>query len=126
MKYIFFLFFLLPIFGFNQDDTFESISKAFGNGNATILGSYMEDNVELTILDKGSVYTKSEAIKQVNAFFANNKPEGFSQMHQGTSKGAGAKYCIGNLKTNAKTYRVYIFLSPNGNTYKIQELRIEA
>lgn len=124
MKSFVFLVLMLPLFAFKAD-SIDNISKAMSAGDAITLGNYMDNNVELTILNKQAVYSKSDAVRQMQQFFASNKPAGFNQMHQGTSKGIGAKYCIGNLKTNATTYRVYIFLDASSNTHKIQELRIE-
>ncbi len=124
MKSFIFIVCLSPLLAF-QADSLESIARAISVGDAQTLGNYMDENVELAILDEESVYSKSEAIRQMQRFFASNRPANFSKIHQGASKGIGAKYCIGNLQTEVATYRVYIFLDASQTIHKIQELRIE-
>lgn len=124
MKHIFLFCCLLPLLAF-QMDSMNEIAQAIKNGDANGLGKYMTDPVELTILGEEGNYTKAQAVQKLQTFFSQNKPMGFSQMHEGTSKGQGSKYCLGNLETNGKTYRIYYLVAMEGTAYKLQELRIE-
>lgn len=128
MKNLLFILVLIPAFCFANTDPVSSLSaitKAISDGNATALGSYFDKNVEIAVLDNEDVYSKTEAINVVKNFFAKNKPESFSQVHQGTSKGKDSKYCIGNLVSGKGTYRVYVYMKVSGGDFLIQELRFD-
>ena len=126
MKNLLFLLVLAPILTFgNPLPNLEGITNAIKNGDAVALGQYFDSMVEIAILDDEDMYSKAEAIKKVKAFFAKVGPKSFSQVHQGTSKGRDAQYCIGNLTANTGVYRVYIYVKVTNNKEVIQELRID-
>ncbi len=106
-----------------QNVNLTAISKALGDGNVTALSNYLDNSVEIAIVDSEDVYPKQEAIKRLQEFFNQHKPQGFAQVHQGASKGKDSHYCIGNLNTANGNYRVYIFMRNEGGKYLIQELR---
>lgn len=108
---------------YGQNVNLSVISKALGEGNVTALENYLDNSVEIAILDSEDVYPKTEALKQLQRFFSQNKPQGFAQVHQGASKGKDSHYCIGNLSTANGNYRVYIFMKNAGGKYVVQELR---
>ncbi len=101
------------------------ITKALRSGDATTLASYFADDVELAIVDDEDMYAKDEAEKLLANFFASHKPKSFSQVHKGTSKGEDSHYVIGDLVAGSETYRIYIYLKEVGDSYQIEELRIE-
>jgi len=101
----------------------EQIITSLKNGDSKQLSEYFNQNVELVVLDSDNVYSKSQAQQIVGKFFSNNKPESFSVIHQGGKE--GAKYVIGNLKTNSGSFRVYFLLKKNNGTDYIHQLRIE-
>ena len=127
MKNLFLLFALLPIslFGMQTPQNITSITKAISDGNADALAAYFDSNVEIAILDDEDVYSKAEAIKVVKGFFSKNKPNSFSQVHQGSSKGKDSQYCIGNMETSNGQFRVYVYLKVSGNNTSIKELRFD-
>lgn len=101
------------------------ITKALRAGDATTLASFFAEDVELAVKDDEDLYAKDEAEKILSKFFASNQPKSFSQVHKGTSKGEDSHYVIGDLVAGGKTYRIYIYLKEVGNSYEIEELRIE-
>lgn len=101
------------------------ITRAISTGDADALSQYFDQTVEVAVLDQEDVYDKAQAVSIVKDFFAKNQPKGFSQVHQGTSKGADSQYCIGNMTTATGTYRVYIYMKVTGGKYLIQELRFD-
>ena len=101
------------------------ITTALKAGNAEDLSSFFSSDVELAILDDEDLYSKNEAKELVGAFFTENPPASFSQVHKGTSKGEDSHYVIGDLVAGSKTYRIYIYLKEVDDKYQIQELRIE-
>ncbi len=102
-----------------------AISKAITKGDATALSQFFDEDVEITILNEVNIYSKSEAKEAVNMFFTKHPTTTYSQVHQGTSKGEGGQYCIGNLVSGGNKFRVYIYLKKSDSKYRIQELRFE-
>lgn len=127
MKNLIFILALAPLLAMSppENASLEQITQAISSGNATALGAYFDKSVEIAVLDEEDVYSKTEAIKIVQGFFNKNKPQSFSQVHQGASKGNDSQYCIGNMGTNGGTYRVYVYMKTNGGNYLIQELRFD-
>jgi hypothetical protein len=107
----------------NVTDVPSGIFTAFKTGNSKALASYFNSSIELVILDKEDVYSKTQAEQIVKEFFAKHKPLGFTKLHEGGKD--GAKYVIGNLKTSNGTYRVYFLLKNRGGKQYIHQLRIE-
>lgn len=103
----------------------DSITQALGKGNVEVLYSYFDESVEISVSDEEDVYDKATAKSILNSFFTENKPAKFDQVHTGTSKGQDSVYCIGNLTTTNKSYRVYVFLRVENNQQFIQELRFD-
>ena len=103
----------------------DSITQALSNGNVEVLAGYFDESVEISVADEEDVYNRAEAKTILNNFFTANKPSKFDQVHKGTSKGQDSVYCIGNLQTATKLYRVYVFLRVEGGKQFIQELRFD-
>ncbi len=125
-------FLLIPIsilslvtLGFVSYSNLAAISKALSEGNVAALEQYLDDQVEISILDQEDIYRKEDAVKVLKEFFSKNKPSAFSQVHQGASKGQDSQYCIGNLVANSGTFRVYIYLKVVNGKHLIQELRFD-
>jgi hypothetical protein len=103
----------------------EVIRRAIGSGDVATLTGYFADNVEISIEGAERLYPKSRAGDVVRSFFQTNKPSGFKQVHQGSSRENSDQYCIGNLSSSTGEYRVYIYLRTTGDTVRIQELRFD-
>lgn len=124
MKYsIIYLFLIFTSFTMNAQ--MSDVYSALKSGNATALSSHFEDMLEVCILEDQSLYSKAEATSMIAKFFQQNKPSGFKEMHQGSSKGKDSKYTIGQLDTSNGSYRVYIFATQKGNKVNIQEIRFD-
>ncbi len=124
MKSIVFLLLLVPSLNYAQAD-FSLITQAISSGNTDALAKYFDNSVEVAILDNEDVYNKAQATNVVKEFFTKYRPQSFSQVHEGASKGNDSKYCIGNLVTNQATFRVYIYVKLDGQRSTIQELRFD-
>ena len=86
--------------------TLSDISRALSTGDVESLGRFFDNSVELSILEKEDVYDRNAAMSAMRSFFAQYPPRSFNQVHQGSSKGSDAEYCIGNLSTANGTFRV--------------------
>ena len=91
-------------------------------GNAKVVASYFNSNVELVILDKENVCSKEQGEMILSDFFSKNKPTDFTLTHQG---GADSAYGIGKMQTAGASYRIYFMLKNFGNKPLIVQLRIE-
>lgn len=127
MKNLFFIFCLtmpfLTLAAPPQD--LDEITKAIGKGDIATLSKFLDESVEIAILEEEDIYDKSEAVNVLTNFFAQYKPSSYSQVHKGTSKGKDSKYLIGNYLSGGKSYRVYLYLSVSEGNYRIQELRFD-
>lgn len=126
MKKLLFILLIAPsiVFATVAPDNLKSISDAISNGDADALSQYFDNKVEVSILDDENLFDKAQAKKALQSFFTKNKPKSYTLVHNGTSKGAGSKYTIGNLKANGKVYRVYVYMKVVGKDYTIQEISI--
>lgn len=124
MKTLVILFaFLLPVAAVTPN--LAPVTKALSEGDATTLGSYLDNSVDLTLLDKQSVVDKAAATTILRDFFSKNKPKSFNTVHQGSSKGAGSHYTIGSLSATSGNFKVYLYYKSAGDKPVIQEIRIE-
>lgn len=103
----------------------DAIRRAIGSGDVATLTGYFADNVEISIEGAERLYPKSKAGDVVRSFFQANKPGGFKQVHQGSSRENSDQYCIGDLSSSTGAYRVYIYLKITGDAVRIQELRFD-
>jgi len=128
MKNLLFLLLFVPTVAFTNEQgnpSLEAIAKALSAGDADALGKYLADNVAISIQDKEQTYSKARATEALRTFFGANKPKGFSQVHQGTSRENSDQYSIGNLNTATGNYRVYLYLKQAGSGLIIQEIRFD-
>jgi hypothetical protein len=126
MKKLIFVLLAFPALALaNPPMQLSDISRALSTGDVESLGRYFDSSVELSILEQEDVYDRNGAMAAVRDFFTKNPPRSFNQVHQGSSKGNDAEYCIGNLSTANGTFRVYIYLQVTAGKYRIQELRFD-
>ncbi|MFT5820440.1 MAG: hypothetical protein ACI8ZM_001682 [Crocinitomix sp.] len=115
----------LMAFAAPQPTIEEVIINAFKTGSATTIATYFGDNVDLSILGKANLYSKSQAEQVLQHFFTDHAPKTFSIMHKGTAK--SSQYFIGELVSVAtKKYRVTINSKAEGGKNSITSLTIEA
>ncbi len=124
MKNLLYLLLALPMMGMTQFGI-QDISKALGNGDVSTISSHFDNTIELTILDDGDLYNKSEASTALKQFFADHPPKSCSQVHQGSSKGKDSKYSIFSLNTAGESFRVFLYMTSVGGKDVIQELSID-
>jgi len=122
MKKLMLFLLLVPL---TSDLSLNEITRAISNGDAPGLEPFMDNSVEIAVMNKEDIYPKAQAISILKDFFARHQPQSFSQVHQGASKAKDSMYCIGNLKTNSETFRVYIYMRVDQGQHFIQELRFD-
>ncbi len=125
------LFLWVLFFTDGQAQTSQTIPKeiitAIRMGDANKLSPWFNNSVQLIILERENVYSRSQATMIMKDFFRKHPPRSFSILHEGGKP--NARFGIGLLKTTGQTYRVYLLIKPdnNKNNHKsvILQLRIE-
>jgi hypothetical protein len=98
------------------------IENGLKTGNAKMIASCFNENVELVILDKENVCSKEQGEMILSDFFSKNRPTDFKLTHQG---GTDSVYGIGKLQTANANFRIYFMLKSFANKPLLVQLRIE-
>ena len=98
------------------------IATGFKSGNAKMVASSFNDNVELVILDKENVCSKEQGEMMLSDFFSKNKPTDYKLTHQG---GNDSVYGIGKLTTAGANFRIYFVMKTFAGKPLVVQLRIE-
>ena len=108
-----------------QDDAyavFVPISKYVEKGDAEKLSAWFADNLEVTI-DENTVDSSRKQARQImKLFFENHTPSSFSIGHRASH--ANVKYAIGQLSAGGEKYILTVFVSCQGDSYQIQQIKI--
>ncbi len=99
------------------------ITKALKTGNTDELSYFLNQNLELVILNRETRCSKKEAINKINNFFTTYVPNNFIILHEGGK--SAYHYAIGTLNTSKGKFRVYFLLKKGKGQEYIQQLRIE-
>ncbi|MBQ0144277.1 MAG: DUF4783 domain-containing protein [Bacteroidales bacterium] len=109
--------------GGDSYDVFVPISKYIAAGDAESLSAWFADNLEISVMSTTSNSSKNQATQILKFFFEKYKPRTFEINH--TASGQNSKYALGNLNAGGETFMVTIFVSMCGQSYKIQQLKID-
>jgi len=99
------------------------LSLAFKTGNVEKLSEYLNNTVELVILDNEDFYNRKVAITILKDFFKDNRVNDFVIKHQGGKN--DANFAIGDLRTAGGSFRVYFLMKKVDSKPLIHQLRIE-
>lgn len=124
-KYLLSLFILFSLTSFSYfSASFDPIVDALKSANVDELVKYFDSNVEITLPEKTSTYSESQAKVILQDFFKTIDIKDFQVIHK--SENANSQYCIGNLITSNASYRTTIYMKQKGEKQLIQELKFEA
>jgi hypothetical protein len=101
----------------------DDVISALRVGNATEVGKYIDENVELSLPDKSDNYSKAQAIMILKDFFANNVVSGFETKHTGDN--SGNQFCIGTLHTKSGDYRTTVFMKTRNGRQSVKEIKFQ-
>lgn len=121
---IIFIFSLLFCSQTQAQDVMSTIPTALKMGNASMIAKNFDKRVDITIEDNADNYSSVQAEMILKNFLGKFSFREFTILHKGTSPD-GAQYTIGSLKTNAGSYRTYIYIKKSDGTNYIQEIRFE-
>ena len=122
------LFLLIAFFIGNTSFTIQpdtaAIVMAFKSVDATAIGGYFDDFIDLKLLDKEEVKNmgSNQATIALKIFFEENHIKGFEK---GSDREIGnTLYITGKLTSNTKSYNVTIMLKAKANKHQIITMRI--
>lgn len=115
--------FVLASAGSGPEETAKQVVTAIREGNAVHVSNHFSNMVGLTLPGYDDTYSKSQAGQILKDFFSRNPVKGFQVTRQGASED-GSHYSIGELKSGAKTYRVYFLIRKIDGRAVVQQLQI--
>ena len=127
MKKIFTLLFLSVLVigsAFKPIMGIDDVINALRTGNASEVGKYIDENVELSLPDKSDNYSRAQAVMILKDFFTNNVVTGFETKHKGDN--SGNQFCIGTLHTKSGDYRTTVFMKTKNSRQSVKEIRFQA
>ena len=101
----------------------DDVISALKTGNTGQIIKYFDNTIEITMPDKSSSYSKSQAELVLKDFFSSNPVKNFEVLHKGEN--AGSQYCIGTLNTKTGSFRTTIYMKQKGDRQLLQEIRFE-
>jgi len=121
----FVLFFMLcllmnPLISLGQIP--EQVISGLKAGDAKIVASYFNENIELVVIDRELVCSQAQGEQILKDFYTHNKPLDFKITHQG---GEDSSYAIGKMQTGNGNFRIYLTLKSKAGKSQIVQLRID-
>lgn len=117
-------FSLVLLSSYKQPGTIDGVISALKSGNASELGRFFDDNVQLKLPDKSDTYSKAQAQLIVKDFFGNNKVKGFEVKHKGEQN--GGEYFIGTLSTSQGSFRTTVYVRNKSGKQLVTEVRFQS
>lgn len=124
LRSIFIFIFCLLFTQLKAQDIISSIPIAIKTANASAIAKNFDKRVDITIDDNADNYSSEQAEMILKSFLGKFSSRDFSIVHKGVSK-EGAQYIIGSLKTNAGSYRTYVYIKKSDGVNYTQEIRFE-
>src|SRR4051812_14313491 len=104
-----------------QGDVVNQVKETIKAGSAKELANYLYQTVDVTIDGKVQSYSKAQAEFVFRDFFKQHQPTEFNIIHQGSSKG-GQPFAIGQYKSGADNYRVFMKIKTVDTQQLIHEI----
>ncbi len=106
-----------------RNDVFLPIGKYIVKGDAECLAAWFDDNLEIAVMNNGRTVSKAQAQRILKAFFDSHTPSSFTITH--TAEKSNMKYALGSMTAGGENFTVTIFVRSRGDSYRIQQLKIE-
>ena len=112
---------IMAVQGFAQTIPSDLVT-AMSKGDVNVAADYFHQNLEMTILEKDYMVSKTQATRILKDFFKENPPSGFKISFEGSKE--KSKYAIGTLSTSKGDFRVNLFFMNKQETRLIYYLSI--
>jgi hypothetical protein len=110
-----------PAFSQGAGKVIDDVKETIKTGSAKEISKFLSQTVDITIDGKVGSYSKAQAEFVLRDFFKAHPPSEFNVLHQGSSKG-GQPFAIGQYKSGADTYRVWMNIKSVDKSQLIQEI----
>lgn len=104
-------------------DVFVPIAKYMSMGDVDAISAWYAKNLDIVVLSKGGNSSRNQAKRILKNFFDSYTPRSFKINY--TAGRANMKYALGTLNAGGENFLVTIFVSSKGDTYTIQQMKIE-
>ena len=104
-------------------DVFIPIAKYMSMGDVDAISTWYAKNLDIVVLSKGGNASRNQAKRILKNFFDSYTPRSFKINY--TAGRANMKYALGTLNAGGENFLVTIFVSSKGDTYTIQQMKIE-
>lgn len=104
-------------------DVFVPIAKYMSMGDVDAISTWYAKNLDIVVLSKGGNSSRNQAKRILKNFFDSYTPRSFKINY--TAGRANMKYALGTLNAGGENFLVTIFVSSKGDTYTIQQMKIE-
>lgn len=120
---LFFILTLYPTF-VKANGVIDSIGNLIITSNTQQLCNFIDENVDITLIDEDQTYSKYQAKQVLDEFFKKHNILSFEVLHKGSS-GNNSEFAIAYINTDKTLFRAYILINKIENFYKLIELRFE-
>ncbi|MDR1456158.1 MAG: DUF4783 domain-containing protein [Tannerella sp.] len=121
-KMVFTFAFILSVLSIQAADI-QAIADAFKSGNAALLATCMDTEVDMALPEAARKVNGQEAVDLLTRFFEAGKVSGFTVAHHADKKESG--FIVGKLTTEKGDFRVNITYQTRADKVIIQSIRIE-
>jgi hypothetical protein len=109
---------------FTAQKGIDDVISALKAGNASGMARHFDNYIDITLPDKSSNYSKSQAELIIKDFFSSNGVRSFEVKHKGDND--NGEYCIGTLQTRNGNYRTTVYMRVKDGRQVIQEIRFQS
>ncbi len=97
-----------------------SVGQSLVDNNASTLSQFFDDQVELNLVGRSQMVSRTQAQYVMNNFFARNPHTAYTVLHRGYT-GNGTFYALAEYRSDRGAYEVNIFIKTS--TQRVTELR---
>jgi hypothetical protein len=105
-------------------DPIDKVAELIRQGNIHELSKLFAPNIEITIFDEETVYSKIQAEVMLDKFFNQNKPRTVKMLHKINSN-PNYGFAVLIVNTDKGDYRIAYTLKVTGDNLMMTDLRIE-
>ncbi|RIW18227.1 DUF4783 domain-containing protein [Algoriphagus lacus] len=116
-----FLWFSFPDPGKETVDSIDPVVSAIDSGSSSDLARYFNTSISLNVNGQQGEYSKNQAEIVLKDFFKKNPPLGFSLVFRSEKPTSLSTY-IGEYASGQGTFKVFIKVSQNDNSFRIYSL----
>ena len=109
-------------FGQSENNFFNALK----NNDTASLEVYLQDQIDLCIIDNQQILNKSTAINKLSTFLSSHKITAIEVLHKGNSKDKSSQYKVAKLTTAGGPFRVFVYsTSQEMGPKTVKEIRID-